>query len=90
MTDDGRLTPKEMAIRQAKERGYIRPRVFHDQAVDLVQLLFYEKNLLVAQKIKEREEHGVVSAETRRRLRVVSDLWREVAEQIDEVGWDRP
>jgi len=70
--------------------GYVRMRVYKDQAVDLAQLLFYERNRLVGQKILERTADGVVSEETRRRLQVINRLWREITFQMDDVGWERP
>ena len=70
--------------------GYVRMRVYKDQAVDLAQLLFFERNRLVAQKILERAADGVVSDETRRRLQVINRLWREITFQMDDVGWERP
>ena len=72
------------------ERPYIRVRVFQDQAVDLAQLLFFERNRLVEQKILERTADGAVSEETRRKLHVANRLWREITFQMDVIGWERP
>ena len=75
---------------EKQDGGYVRMRVYKDQAVDLAQLLFFERNRLVAQKILERAADGVVSDETRRRLQVINRLWREITFQMDDVGWERP